>query len=627
MTGTLVHRGPDDGGVWVDAGAGMALGNRRLAVVDLSPAGHQPMASASGRWMVAFNGEIYDHAALRSELEKAGHGFRGGSDTEVLLAAVEEWGLPAALEHTNGMFAVALWDRATRTLYLARDRIGEKPLFYGWAGDHLVFGSELKALRAHPSFPTDVDPEAVAAYLRWAHVPAPLSIYGQARKLPAGTFLSVPAGTAPGSWPAPVHYWRLEDVVVRGRADPFRGGTAAAVAKLDGLLRDAVRLRLGADVPIGAFLSGGIDSSAVVALMREVSHQPVHTFTVTMPDAGLDEGAEAAAVAAHLGTVHESVELSPADALGAVPQLPTIYDEPFGDPSQLPTFLVSRVARRHVTVALSGDGGDEVFGGYNRHVLSRYAWRRMRHIPVPLRLLAARAIRAMPPRAWDLAFDPSRRFLPSALRVRNPADKATKLATLLQVARAEDVYPTLAGLWEDGAPVPGGAAGAATDLATRRRSLPVALGMTEEMLYLDSAGALPDGMLTKVDRASMAVALEVRLPLLDHRVVELAWRLPLDHKIRGNRGKWILRQVLHRYVPAALVDRPKIGFDFPVGAWLRGPLRPWAEELLDPHRLADEGWLDGERVGRLWAAHLRGPRDWGHQLWAVLMLQAWLRPV
>jgi asparagine synthase (glutamine-hydrolysing) len=545
----------------------------------------------------------------------------------VLLAAVEEWGIPAAIEHANGMFAAALWDRATRTLTLVRDRIGEKPLYYGWAGDQFVFGSELKALRAHPSFSTRVDADAVAAYLRWAHVPAPLSIYSQARKLPPGTFLSVPAGTAPGTWPAPVPYWRVEDAVARGMADPFRGGKAAAVAKLDGLLRDAVSLRVGADVPVGAFLSGGIDSSTVVALMREVSRQPVHTFTVTMPDAGLDEGAEAAAVAAHLGTVHESVELSPADALGVVPQLATIYDEPFGDPSQLPTFLVARVARRHVTVALSGDGGDEVFGGYNRHVLSRYAWRRMRRIPAPMRSMAARAIRAVPARAWDLAFDPSRRFVPTALRVRNPADKATKLATLLQVARAEDVYPTLVGLWEDGVTVAGAGAGTETTLASRRQSLPVPLGMTEEMLYLDSAGPLPDGMLTKVDRASMAVALEVRLPLLDHRVVELAWRLPLDHKIQGNRGKWILRQVLHRYVPPALVDRPKIGFDFPVGAWLRGPLRPWAEELLDPRQLADGGWLDGPGVRQLWAAHLEGPRDWGHQLWAVLMLQAWLRPV
>lgn len=620
MTRTLVHRGPDDGGVWVDAEAGAALGNRRLAVVDLSPAGHQPMVSSSGRLVLAFNGEIYDHRARRADLQAAGHRFRGGSDTEVLLAAVQEWGLPAALRRCNGMWAVAVWDRTSRTLHLARDRLGERPLYYGWAGSHLVFASELKALRAHPGFVPEIDREAVGAYLWWSHVPGPGSIYSHVCKLAPGTVVSFPPGSRPGSWPEPVPFWRLADAVDRGRTDPFTAGPEAAVAELDSVLRDAVRLRLGADVPVGAFLSGGVDSSTVVALMQAESSGPVHTFTVTMPDAGLDEGAEAAAVAHHLGTVHEAVELAPADALAAVPDLPTIYDEPFGDPSQLPTLLVAKVARRHVTVVLSGDGGDEVFAGYNRHVLSRFAWRRVSRVPAPVRSVAARALGAVPSRAWDLAFDPSRRWVPAPLRVRNPADKAAKLATLLGAARADDIYPALVGLWPDGVPLAGGRF---FDRAPSGAG-PAGLDMTEAMLFLDTTGPLPDGMLTKVDRASMAVALEARLPLLDHRVVELAWRLPLDLKIREDRGKWVLRQVLDRYVPPHLVDRPKIGFDFPVGAWLRGPLRPWAEELLDPRRLADDGWLDPARVRAVWDQHQRGSRRCGDQLWAVLMLQAWL---
>ena len=625
MTNTLVHRGPDDGGVWADGMGGVALGNRRLAVVDLSPTGHQPMASASGRFVVAFNGEIYNHQELRAELSAAGHRFRGSSDTEVLLAAVEEWGIPSALQRSNGMFALAVWEKATRTLHLARDRIGEKPLFYGWAGSHLVFGSELKALRAHPDFVPDVDRGSVAAYLQWAHVPAPGCVYQRVRKLPPGTVVSVPAGLVPGGAIDAHPFWRLADAVERGAADPFTDGSRAAVEELDRLLRDAVRLRLGADVPVGAFLSGGIDSSTVVAMMQAVSQRPVHTFTVTMPDAGLDEGPEALAVARHLGTVHEAIELSPADALAVVPELPTVYDEPFGDPSQLPTLLVSRVARRRVTVVLSGDGGDEVFGGYNRHVLSRYAWRRIGRMPVPVRSLAARAVRAVPPRGWTMALENTHRWVPGALRVRNPADKAAKLATLLGAASTDDVYPSLVGLWDDGVPL----LGDPVDVGPVGRGLghPAALGMTEEMLYLDSIGALPDGMLTKVDRASMAVSLEARLPLLDHRVVEFAWRLPLDFKIRSDQGKWVLRQVLDRYVPRELVERPKVGFDFPVAAWLRGPLRPWAEELLDRRRLAADGLLDVDRVRQLWSQHLRGSRNWGDRLWAVLMLQAWLSPV
>jgi asparagine synthase (glutamine-hydrolysing) len=621
MTDTLRHRGPDDGGVWVDPEAGIALGNRRLAVVDLSPAGHQPMRSASGHRVMVFNGEIYNHQELRRQLSAAGHGFRGGSDTEVLLAAVEEWGLPGALGRANGMFALALWDHDARALHLARDRIGEKPLYYGWAGSHLVFGSELKALVAHPDLAPELDRGALALYLRWTHVPAPHCIYRDVFKLPPGTTLTF--GPDATSRPGPIPYWSLAGAVDDGAADRFTGDVTAATDELESLLLDAVRCRMTADVPVGAFLSGGVDSSTVVALMVKAQQGPVRTFTITMPEAGMDEGADAMAVASVLGTEHHPVELSVAEALDAVPLLPDLYDEPFGDPSQLPTLLVSRVARQHVTVALSGDGGDEVFGGYNRYVLSRYAWRRARFVPAPLRSLLGRAILSVPPRTWDALFDPGRQWVPRALRMRNPGDKAHKLAALLAAGDASAVYPALAGLWGAALPLAQPMVEPST-VITERAGWPRAIDMTEEMMFLDTAMALPDGMLTKVDRASMGVSLEARLPLLDHRLIEFAWRLPLDLKVRRNQGKWLLRQVLHRHVPSRLVDRPKMGFDPPVAAWLRGPLRSWGEDLLDSRSLRDDGWLDEARIRALWAEHQSGARNWDRELWAILMLQAWL---
>ena len=621
MADSLAHRGPDGAGVWADADAGVALSHRRLAVVDLSPAGHQPMRSESGRYTLTFNGELYDHVPLRRRLEGLGHEFRGSSDTEVLLAAIEEWGLRAALQRSNAMFGLALWDRDERVLSLARDRLGEKPLYYGHAGRAVVFGSELRALRRHPDFRPPVDRQSLALYLRHTYIPAPHSIFERTWKLPAGTILTIPS--APGAaLPDPEPFWSLRDVARAGIAAPLADEATAADA-LEQLLSDSVQLRLQADVPVGAFLSGGVDSSLVVATAQRVqATRAVRTFTIAMPDLALDESADAAAVAAHLGTDHTSVELSAADALELVPRLPVLYDEPFADPSELPTLLVSEVARRDVTVALSGDGGDELFGGYNRHVFGPAAWARARRAPRWMRAGAARGLVAVPPAGWDAAGRWAGRARPS-LDLPNLGDKVHRLARLLRVADEHDVYLALASQWEDPAALVGIACEPVT-LARDPSRLPPGAGLTETMLYLDTMMALADGMLCKVDRASMSVALEARVPMLDHRLVELAWRVPLSMKIRDGRGKWLVREVLDRSVPRELVDRPKKGFDPPIGRWLRGPLREWAADLLAPSRLRAEGWLDPEPVRTRWAQHQQGSRNWDYDLWTVLQFEAWL---
>ena len=619
MVGRLRHRGPDDEGAWSDPAAGVALALRRLAIIDLSPAGHQPMVSASGRYVVVFNGEVYDHRALRSQLEGAGARFRGHSDTEVLLAGVEEWGLEATLARANAMFGLALWDREERRLTLARDRLGEKPLYYGWAGDDLVFGSELKALRGHPAFPSEVDRETLAAYLRWGFVPHPRTIYSEAATLPPGSMLTIEAGVAPGTMPRPVRWWSLPERIAAGHGARREPAPAGAVDHLEELLGDSVALRLQADVPVGAFLSGGIDSSAVVALAQARGAGPVCTFTVSMPDAGFDEGREAKAVAAHLGTDHEEISLSAADALAVVPRLPTIYDEPFADPSAIPTVLVSEVARRFVTVCLSGDGGDEVFAGYNRHVLGPRLWRRFERLPGGVRRAAAAVVERPPGEWWDKAAS----LLPARARVRNPGDKVAKLARLLRTEGTSGLYRQLAGQWGDPAAVVLGADEPAT-IDRRPGEWPPLVGPLEEFLWLDTAMVLPDDMLAKVDRASMAASLELRVPLLDHRIVEWAWTLPPAAKVHGGRGKDVLRRVLDRYVPPELVDRPKMGFDPPLAGWLRGPLREWAESLLAADRLAAEGWFDPNPIRTVWDEHLAGRRNHDYRLWAVLMFQAWV---
>jgi len=619
MADTLAHRGPDDHDTWVDAAEGIAFGHRRLAIIDLSPTGRQPMTSADGRYTVAYNGELYNHRELRAELVKLGARLRGSSDTEVLVESIAAWGIERALGRCNGMFAFALWDRSTRQLVLARDRLGEKPLFHATVDGRFVFASEPRAFDALRGWSPALDRRAAVLYLHLGFVPHPWSILAGVRQLPPGTTVTVAAsGTLRVGEPEP--YWSLAETVRSGIGRRLNQSIAAAddVDELDALLTDAVRRRLVADVPVGAFLSGGIDSSTVAALARQAG--PVRTFTVRIPDAGLDESADAARVAAHLGTDHTTVELATADALATVTRLPATYGEPFGDPSAIPTSLVCRAAREHVTVCLSGDGGDEIFAGYNRHVLGRAVWTRARHVPRPARHAAAWLLRRAPAR-WDRVA----RSVPGlGTKLRDPAGKAAKLATLLGAEDPAGWWTALAGLWSAEHAADGAGAGTASppvDLLTG--PLPPFADPVEELVWRDTAIVLPDDMLLKVDRASMAVSLEARVPLLDHRVVELAWRLPLAAKIRDGRGKAILRDVLARYVPPAITERPKTGFDPPLGAWLRGPLRAWADDLLDPHPLDALGILPSAMVRAAWHEHLAGRADRTYDLWPLLSLQAW----
>jgi asparagine synthase (glutamine-hydrolysing) len=619
MADALAHRGPDAGGDWGDASAGVGLGHRRLSILDLSPLGRQPMESASGRYVMVFNGEVYNFAELRRELEQGGARFRGESDTEVMLAAFEAWGLVSAVGRFVGMFAFALWDRHERALHLVRDRVGIKPLFYGWAGTTLVFGSELKALHAFPGFAPRLDPGATAAMLRYGYVPAPATVYRGVFKLLPGSILSLPA---PGAPVQPRAYWSAREAVERGRSVPFSGSPEDAVEALDGLLRQAVGLRMIADVPLGAFLSGGIDSSTVVAMMQAQSARPVKTFSIGFHEKEYDEAGHAAAVAAHLGTDHTELYVSAAEALAVVPSLPEMFDEPFADPSQIPTYLVSRLARGQVTVSLSGDGGDELFGGYNRHLWARGLGTTMGRVPGPVRRGAARALRAVPAGTWDRAFELARPLLGGRLRAQTPGYKLHKLAQVLGEGTPEGLYRQIVSHWSDPASVVPGATESLPALAAPG-AMPALAALPERMMFMDLVTYLPDDVLTKVDRASMAVSLEARVPLLDHRVVEFAWRLPLDYKMRGGEGKWPLRRVLERYVPARLFDRPKAGFSVPLDSWLRGPLRDWADDLLSPSRLADSGILDPAPVLARWREHRSGARDWQYPLWNVLMFQAW----
>ncbi|MBF0427592.1 MAG: asparagine synthase (glutamine-hydrolyzing) [Magnetococcales bacterium] len=630
------HRGPDDGGLWIDEAAGVVLSHRRLSILDLSATGHQPMISASGRYVIAFNGEIYNHLTLREQLLRQastqGGGlpeWRGHSDTETLLHAIQAWGLEETLRRSVGMFALALWDQQKRILTLARDRIGEKPLYYGWQGRGeiavFLFGSELKALKAHPSFEGVVDREALTLQLRHNYVPAPWSIYLGIHKLLPGHTLQLSLteiGKAPGVLPTCRPYWLLADVVKAGRADPFDGNDADAVVALESLLREAVSQQMVADVPLGAFLSGGIDSSTVVALMQTQSQRPVKTFTIGFHEKHYNEAEHAKAVASHLGTEHTELYVTHEQAMAVIPRLPTLYDEPFSDSSQIPTYLLSQLAKEHVTVSLSGDAGDELFGGYNRYRLTRSLWRRIRFLPTSMRRGLAMLITRVAPTMWDRVYEIMRPVLPEGACFTHSGDKLHKLAAILASQSDQEIYRRLISHWNHPADLVIGAREPNTKVMSSAWS--DADCLEHGMMFLDAISYLPDDILVKVDRAAMGVSLESRIPFLDHRVVEFAWHLPLQMKIRQGQSKWILRQVLYKYVPRALMERPKMGFGVPIDDWLRGPLRAWAENLLDEARLRREGFFDPTPIRRKWAEHCSSQRNWQDQLWDVLMFQAWL---
>jgi asparagine synthase (glutamine-hydrolysing) len=622
MSRCLVHRGPDDSGVWVDETAGLGLGHRRLSILDLSATGHQPMFSHCGRYVITFNGEIYNYLDIRRELELDGSAprWRGHSDTEVLLAAIVRWGVGAALERVAGMFAFALWDRETRTLYIARDRLGEKPLYYGWVNGTLLFSSELKALRAHPHWKGVIDRGALTLFLRHGYVPSPYSIYEGIRKLTPGTFLSVREDGSSQE----TSYWSAREIAERGQAEPFTGNEAEAVDTLERLLSKAVAGQMVADVPLGAFLSGGVDSSTVVALMQAQSDRPVQTFTIGFREEGHNEAEYAKAVARHLNTDHTELYVTPAEARETIPLLPELYDEPFSDSSQIPTFLVAQLARRKVTVSLSGDGGDELFGGYNRHFIGRGLWDGLRRVPRSLRSVAASAITAISPADWNRVLAPFLRLAPGHYRYANSGEKLHKLALVLGARHPDEIYLGLTSQWKRPASVVSNGAEPLTALTNGARWAALS-DFTQRMMFLDLISYLPDDILVKVDRAAMGVSLETRVPMLDHHVVEFAWRVPLPMKIRRGQGKWLLRQLLYRYVPPELIERPKSGFTVPVGEWIRGPLRDWAESLLTESRLKNEGFFEPTLIRNRWNEHLSGRRDWQESLWTVLMFQAWLQ--
>lgn len=621
MADALTHRGPDDGDVFTAPGSGLVLAHRRLAILDLSPAGHQPMASACGRYVVVFNGEIYNWASIRGELESIGRApsWRGHSDTEVLLAGIVAWGLEATLKRARGMFSIAVWDQQDRTLSIARDRIGEKPLYYGSLDGAFVFASELKSLRAIPGTEFQTAPGSLALMLRYGYVPAPLSIYRNIFKLPPGTLLRV---NCRGEFGEPVSWWSFEDTAQLRVAGRSRMPDAEALDALDEVLGSAIGEQMVADVPLGALLSGGLDSSMVVALMQARSNKPIRTFTIGFAEGAYDEAAHAKAVAAHLGTEHTELYVSPDQARAIIPRLPEIYDEPFADSSQIPTALVCALTRQHVTVCLSGDAGDELFGGYNRYFWATSLWRRFGKIPLGLRRSAAGVFSSIPAMAWNTAFEAFSWAIPGKYRVSNPGDKLHKLAEVMGADSEEGLYRELVSQWRGVLPMR--MSGEPKTLVADPVAWPTMPSYAERMMAVDTLTYLPDDILVKVDRAAMAASLETRVPFLDERVISFALGLPFEQKVRNGQGKWLLRQLLYRYVPQSMVDRPKQGFGVPIEHWLRGPLRDWAEDLLSPEQLASDGLLDPVAIREMWERHLSG-RNVQYALWNVLMYQAWRR--
>jgi asparagine synthase (glutamine-hydrolysing) len=631
MAAALVHRGPDDAGTWCDGSAGVAFGFRRLSILDLSPEGRQPMRSGSGRYVIVFNGEVYNFPELKRELSGKGHRFSGGSDTEVILAAFETWGIAGSLPRFNGMFAMAVWDGEERRLSLARDRLGKKPLYYGWCGGCFFFGSELKALRRHPTFRPGIDHNALGQYMRRGYIPYPMSIFRGIHKLIPGSLLQLseqelatpPAGFTPYLAGAGEHgpepFWDLLAVAARSQADPFRGDEREALDELDRLLRDATLRRMRSDVPLGAFLSGGIDSSLVVALMQAEHHSPVKTFTIGFRESDYDEAPHARRIAGHLGTDHTELYLSADEGLDVIPDLPWIYDEPLSDASQIPTFLVSRLARRQVTVALCGDGGDEIFVGYNRYIWPERILSRLRFCPLGLRQAIGRTGLALPPAVRNRIGQGLAACLPASIRPQRPGESLEKLFRTISAGDADELYCDLTTYWP-GQTVPAAELQGPQFTMDHLRMLPDFLSRS---MFLDLGTYLPEDLLAKVDRASMAASIEVRAPLLDYRVVELAASIPSALRAKNGEKKYLLRALLERYLPRELYERPKMGFSVPIGRWLNGPLRSWAEDLLDESLLRREGFFDPAIIRSRWQEQRSGARNWQNELWTVLVFQAW----
>lgn len=615
MADCMAYRGPDASGYWTDPEAGFATGHRRLSIVDLSEAGAQPMVSRSGRFVISYNGEVYNAGEIRPELIDKGYAFRGHSDTEVILEACEEWGVEATVRRLIGMFAFAAWDRRERKLWLVRDRLGIKPLYWGQFGDLFLFASELKGMRAHPGWPVEIDRDSIAAFVRFGYIPGSRSIYRGVHKLAPGTIMSIDARREPHIAP----FWSLEDAVRQGRLNPFRGSDQAAEEELAALLGDAVGRRMIADVPLGAFLSGGIDSSTVVALMQSQSVRPVRTFSIGFEEQGYNEAHHAKAVAQHLGTEHTELYVTPEEARDVIPQLPEIYDEPFADSSQIPTYLISALTRRYVTVALSGDGGDELFCGYNRYSYAASLRPRLAALPPALRAPGAAMLRRLRPEMVNRL----QQFVPRSLGLPPQlGDKLHKLADAM-TQNEDETYRSLLSHWHHPEQLVKDAR-EPESLVVSSKAHNLMPDYVERMQYIDTLTYLPDDILTKVDRASMAVSLEARVPLIDHRVVEFAWRLPPRMKMRDGKSKWLLRRVLRRFVPDALIERPKMGFGVPIDQWLRGPLRDWAESYLSQSALTRGGIFNPELIRTRWAAHLDGRENWQYPLWTIITLQAWL---
>ena len=616
MASAIAHRGPDDEGVWIEPREGVVFAHRRLSIIDLSPAGHQPMASAHNRYVIAFNGEIYNHLELRKKLEKDGlaPSWRGHSDTETILGLIEAYGLDACLKLLVGMFAFALWDREENAVFLARDRIGEKPLYYGTHGGISFFASELKSLRPHPAFKPEVNTDALCSYLRHNYIPAPHSIYKDIFKLEPGHYLKLAAGEKPQV------YWSLADVVTDSQIRSDRS-EEDYLNKLEKVLKQAVGQQMQADVPLGAFLSGGVDSSLIVALMQEQSSRPVKSFSIGFDNDEFDEAPFAKAVAQHIGTEHHELYVSSQQAQDVIPQLPYLYDEPFADSSQIPTFLVSKIAREHVTVSLSGDAGDELFGGYNRYNWGVNINNKLSMIPGFLKTASKIVITSIPPNVWNTLLKPVNSFLPRKYRYMNLGDKLHKLSQIFGVQSETELYLLLISHWSEPERV---VFGKELETAlTKPENQNLDLSFTQRMMISDMLTYLPDDILVKVDRAAMGVSLETRVPFLDHRVIETAWHMPMHLKIREGIGKDCLRRLLYRRVPKGLIERPKMGFGVPLGDWLRGPLRDWAESLINEKRLEQSGYFVTDDIQAKWKEHLSGRRNWQYHLWDILMFEAW----